>query len=37
MTRCDYDMGIIGGGATGVTVATGSAQRKAKSQLEGDR
>ena len=33
MTQYDYDMGIIGGGAAGLTVASGSAQLGAKTLL----
>ena len=33
MARYDFDMGIIGGGAAGLTVASGSAQLGAKTLL----
>ena len=33
MTAYDYDIGIIGGGAAGLTIASGSAQLGAKTLL----
>lgn len=33
MASCDYDIGIIGGGAGGLTVAAGAAQLGAKTLL----
>jgi len=33
MTAYDYDMGILGGGAAGLTVASGAAQLGAKTLL----
>lgn len=33
MTNYDYDIGIIGGGAAGLTVASGAAQLGAKTLL----
>lgn len=33
MQRCNYDIGVIGGGAAGLTVASGSAQLGAKTLL----